>query len=63
MRKSIEEWMAEKHISKERLAADTEVSVPTIYRWLKNPEKVSFEKGQMIANSLGVSLGEIVFLP
>lgn len=61
--KSIGEWMAEKHISKERLAADTEVSIPTVYRWLKNPEKITFEKGNAIAQSLGVSLDEIVFLP
>lgn len=61
--KSIGEWMAEKRISKERLAADTEVSIPTVYRWLKNPEKITFEKGNAIAQSLGVSLDEIVFLP
>ena len=61
--KSIEEWMAEKHITKERLAADTEVSLPTIYRWIKNPQKVTFEKGNLIAKSLGVALGEIIFLP
>ena len=61
--KSIGEWMEEKHISKERLAADTEVSIPTVYRWLKNPEKITFEKGNAIAQSLGVSLDEIVFLP
>ena len=63
MSKSIAEWMAEKNISKERLAADTEVSLPTVYRWLKNPERITFEKGNLIARSLGVELGEIVFLP
>lgn len=61
--KSIEEWMEEKHISKERLAADTEVSLPTVYRWLKSPQKITFEKGNMIAQSLGVGLEEIIFLP
>ena len=63
MKKSISEWMAEKHISKERLAADAEVSVVTVYRWLKNPEKITFVKGQSIANTLGVNLWDIVFLP
>ena len=63
MRKTINEWLAEKHISKERLAADTEVSVPTVYRWLKNPEKISFAKGKEIADALGVDLADIIFLP
>lgn len=63
MRKSIEEWMTEKGISKERLAADTEVCVPTVYNWLKKPERITFEKGQKIANALGVKISEIIFLP
>ena len=63
VRKSIEEWMEEKHISNERLAADTDVSVPTVYRWKKNPERITFAKGSLIAKSLGVDLSEIVFLP
>ena len=55
--------MSVKGISKERLAADAEVSVPTVYRWLKKPEKVSFEKGKRIAESLGVDISDIIFLP
>ena len=63
MRRSIAEWMSIKGISKERLAADTEVSVPTVYRWIKMPEKVTYEKSKRIAESLGVELSDIIFLP
>lgn len=54
--------MSEKDISKERLAADAGVSVPTVYRWLKHPERITFENGNSIAKTLGVDLWEIVFL-
>jgi len=63
VRKSIAEWMAEKQISKERLAADTEVCVPTVYNWLKKPERITFEKGKKIADALGVKMSDIQFLP
>jgi len=61
--KTISEWMKEKNIRKERLAADTGVCVKTVYNWIKNPERISYEKGKSIADALGVDQKDIVFLP
>ena len=55
--------MTEKGIRKEKLAADMQVSVPTIYNWINKPERITFEKGKRIADALGVELDEIIFLP
>lgn len=63
MRRTIAEWLEVKGISKERLAADTEVCVPTVYNWLKRPERITFEKGKKIADALGVGFDEVIFLP
>ena len=63
MKKSLSEWLEAKGISKERLAADTEVCVPTVYNWLKRPEKITFEKGKKIADAIGVDMSDIIFLP
>lgn len=62
MRRTIAEWMKEKGISKERLAADTGVCVPTVYNWLKKPGRITFEKGKKIADALGVEFSDIIFL-
>jgi len=63
LRKTISEWMSIKAVSKERLAADTEVSIPTVYRWFKDPGRISFKQGKAIADSLGVDMTDIIFLP
>ena len=63
LRRTIAEWMTEKGIRKEKLAADMQVSVPTIYNWINKPERITFEKGKRIADVLGVELDEIIFLP
>lgn len=63
LRKTIAEWMSIKGVSKERLAADTKVSIPTVYRWFRDPGRISFAKGKAIADTLGVKVSEIIFLP
>jgi transposase len=63
LKKTIAEWMSIKGVSKVRLAADTKVSIPTVYRWFKDPGRISFAKGKAIADTLGVKVSEIIFLP
>jgi transcriptional regulator with XRE-family HTH domain len=62
LRKTIKEWMLEKSISKEKLAVATGVTTQTVYNWLKKPGKITFEKGERIADALGVEFADIIFL-
>ena len=60
-KKTISEWRKEKEISREAMAAECGVSVPTTYSWDKHPGRIRIDYCFKIAELLGVELKQIDF--
>ena len=63
VRFTLEGWRKAKGFSQKDFAFKIGVPVVTYSRWEKYPEKIQISKAEKIAQALGISINDIIFLP
>lgn len=58
---TMKQWRRLKGYSQKEMAKRCGVFINTYINWEKAPEKLTIEKGHIVANALGISFDDIVF--
>ena len=58
---TMKQWRKAKEISQERMAEYLGIHVNTYINWEKEPEKISIENSQKIAEIFGIPINDILF--
>lgn len=58
---TMKQWRKAKEITQERMAERLGIHVNTYINWEKEPEKISIENSQKIAEIFGIPLNDILF--
>lgn len=60
---TIRQWRRLKDLSQQTMAERCNVFINTYINWEKAPEKLTIEKGHIVAKALGVDFDDISFIP